>query len=97
MSTGSFSNLGAIAAGGKGAGTTSGLLLGLGLATGMEFYAYDGFNLVLPDHRTLPYFIWKRGAHRSRSAGLLPTLERAICHVAARVGGIVIPITAPSF
>ena len=33
----------------KGAGTTSGLLLGLGLATGMEFYAYDGVNLVLPD------------------------------------------------
>ncbi len=50
---GPFRNLEAIAstvaAGGKGAETTSGLLLGFGLATGMEFYAYDGVNLVLPD------------------------------------------------
>lgn len=33
----------------KGAGATNGLLLGLGLATWMEFYTYDGVNLVLPD------------------------------------------------
>ena len=65
-------------------------------------YAYHGdhcgeYENWTTIHRTLPYFIWKRGAHRSRSAGFLLTLERAICHVAARVGGIVIPITAPSF
>jgi DHA2 family multidrug resistance protein len=28
---------------------TRGLLLGLGLATGMEFYTFDSVNLVLPD------------------------------------------------
>ncbi len=33
----------------KSAGATSGALLGLGLATWMEFYTYDGVNLVLPD------------------------------------------------
>src|SRR5580704_14009146 len=33
----------------KRAGTTTGVLLGLGLATWMEFYTYDGVNLVLPD------------------------------------------------
>jgi DHA2 family multidrug resistance protein len=31
------------------AGQTSRLLVGLGLATWMEFYTYDGINLVLPD------------------------------------------------
>jgi MFS transporter, DHA2 family, multidrug resistance protein len=53
MSAGSTSNLGAVAgtaaAVQKGAGATSGMLLGLGLATWMEFYTYDGVNLVLPD------------------------------------------------
>ena len=33
----------------KSAGATNGMLLGLGLATWMEFYTYDGVNLVLPD------------------------------------------------
>jgi DHA2 family multidrug resistance protein len=28
---------------------SSGLLLGLALATGMEFYTFDSVNLVLPD------------------------------------------------
>jgi DHA2 family multidrug resistance protein len=32
-----------------GAGQTRYMLLGLGLATWMEFYTYDGINLVLPD------------------------------------------------
>jgi MFS transporter, DHA2 family, multidrug resistance protein len=31
------------------AGQTRGLLIGLGLATGMEFYTFDSVNLVLPD------------------------------------------------
>ena len=65
-------------------------------------YAYHGdhcgeYENWTTIHRRLPYFIWKRGAHRSRSAGFLLTLGRAICHVAARVGRIVIPFTAPSF
>ena len=46
MSAGSSSNLGAVAgtaaAVQKSAGVTTGLLLGLGLATWMEFYTYDG-------------------------------------------------------
>jgi DHA2 family multidrug resistance protein len=33
----------------KNAGATGGLLMGLGLATWMEVYSYDGVNLVLPD------------------------------------------------
>jgi MFS family permease len=33
----------------KNAGATSGVLVGLGLATWMEVYTYDGVNLVLPD------------------------------------------------
>jgi MFS transporter, DHA2 family, multidrug resistance protein len=33
----------------KNAGATGGVLLGLGLATWMEVYTYDGVNLVLPD------------------------------------------------
>lgn len=53
MSIGSSANLGV---GGRTAtavdnqaGATSGILLGLGLSTWMEFYTYDGVNLVLPD------------------------------------------------
>jgi hypothetical protein len=53
MSAASSSNPGAIAgtaaASQKSAGSTSGLLLGLGLATWMKFYTHDGVNLVLPD------------------------------------------------
>jgi MFS transporter, DHA2 family, multidrug resistance protein len=53
MSIGPSSDLGVVAgpAGNiqRGAGPTSGILLGLGLSTWMEFYTYDGVNLVLPD------------------------------------------------
>ena len=40
---------GPAAAAGNSAGQTGYMLLGLGLATWMEFYTYDGVNLVLPD------------------------------------------------
>lgn len=46
----------------KGAGATNGLLLGLGLATWMEFYTYDGVN-------RCPIWPAHSASHRIRQAG----------------------------
>ncbi len=48
MSDHALPNLGSTA-GAMGPGQTSRVLIGLGLATWMEFYTYDAVNLVLPD------------------------------------------------
>ncbi len=81
MLTGSSSNLaavaGTVAASQKSAGATSGVLLGLGLATWMEFYTYDGVNLVLPD------IAGTFGVSRDQASWILTTYISARCSVCA--------------